>query len=120
MFFLLVGGAGDDGGAGERRGIGCRGKTRVAPCELFVDDGLFERPQTGSAVGLRDVKVQQSHFMSCLDGFLWVVSGFIPVLRMRTDLVPGKLVGEFLQHGLHLVELEVHHGPARHRSLKSD
>jgi hypothetical protein len=58
--------------------------------------------------------------MSQLDGFLWVLSRFIPVLGVGSNLVKSELVSQFFEHGLHFVELEVHHALAKARSLKSD
>ena len=66
------------------------------------------------------MEVEQAHLVRCLNGFFRVMRRFIPVFSMGTDFVASKLVSEFLEHGLHLVELEVHHEQAKHRSLKSD
>ena len=120
MLLLLFRGTGDDGGAGKGCGVGRRGKSGVAPSELFVHENFLKRAQSGSAVGFGDVEVQQAHLVRSLDGFLRVVRRFIPVFSVGTDFILSKLVSEFFQHGLHLVELEVHHVPAKRRSLKSD
>ena len=117
---MLLRCTGDDRGAGERRCVSCRGKTRVAPSEFFVDQDFLKRTQTGAAVCFGNVEVQQTHLVSGLNRFLGVVCILVPVFRVRSHLIAGKLVGEFFQHGLHFVKLEVHHEQAKHRSLKSD
>ena len=120
MFLLLLGCPGDDGCAGQGRGVSCRSKTRIAPSEFFVDQDFLKRTQTSPTVGLGDVEVEQAHLVSCLDGFFGVMRRFIPVLSVGTNFVASELVREFFEHGLHLIELEVHHEQAKHRSLKSD
>ena len=66
------------------------------------------------------MEVEQAHLVSHLNGFFRVVRRLVPVLSMWAELIPGKLMGEFFQHRLHLVQLEVDHVNATHRSLKSD
>ena len=66
------------------------------------------------------MKVEQTHLVRRLNGVFRIVSRFVPVLRMGSDFISGKLVSELLQHRLHLVQLEVHHATATQCSLKSD
>ena len=66
------------------------------------------------------MKVEKTHLVSRKDGLLGIVGRFVPVFRMRPNLVSGKLVRKFLEHGLHFIQLEVHHDDAKRRSLKSD
>ena len=65
--------------------------------------------QTRPSVGLRDVEVQQSHFMGGPDRVEGVDLIGVPMLGVRANFVHGKFVGQFTQHLLHLVELEVDH-----------
>ena len=66
------------------------------------------------------MEVEKTHLVGGEDGLFGVVGSFVPVFCMRPNLISGKLVREFLEHGLHFIQLEVHHDDAKRRSLKSD
>ncbi len=109
-----------DGGAGQRCGIGCRGETRVAPSQLLVHENFFHGTQASPTVFLGDVEVQQPHLMGQLNRLLWVMRRFVPVLRMGPDFIHGEFVGQFLEHHLDFIELEVHHALAKRPPFMSD
>ena len=110
---LLIRCPGNDRSASQRRSVGCCGKTRVAPCKLFIHDDIFHRTEARSTVFFRYVEVEQTHFMGCLDGFLGIGGCCIPMLRMRADFIHCKLVSKFLEHFLHFIKLEVDHAYGR-------